>query len=113
MDELSKNGFIIYPKNTLFALQKVSTPDNPEKFDEKIFSSYPEALNFAQIFLKKEFSNYTAIVRYNRKLGVEYKNLPLIFAKNQEDAEKKANFFAKELVGEQHIIEIRVRPKND
>jgi len=113
MDELTKNGFIIYPKDTSFAVQKVSTPNNPEKLDEKIFSSYQEAVDFAKCFLKRELYTFTAIVRYNRKLGVEYKNLPLIEAKDIEAAKQKATLLSHELVGEQHIIEIRVRPKND
>jgi len=113
MDELIKNGFIIYPKDASFGMQKVSTPSNSEKLDEKIFPSYQEAMDFAKSFMKRELHNFTAIVRYNRKLGVEYKNLPLIEAKDIEIAKQKANLLAQELVGEQHIIEIRVRPKND
>lgn len=113
MDELTKNGFIIYPKDTSFAVQKVSTPNNPERLDEKVFSSYQEAVDFAKSFVKRELYTFTAIVRFNRKLGIEYKNLPLIEAKDIESAKQKANLLAQELVGEQYIIEVRVRPKND
>ena len=56
---------------------------------------------------------FTAIARYNRKLGIEYKNLPLIEADNVEKAQEKALLMAQELIGEQYIIEVKVRPKND
>jgi type III secretory pathway component EscU len=113
MDELTKNGFIIYPKDTSFAVQKVSTPNNPKKIEEKVFSTHQEAVDFAKSFLKRDLYTFTAIVRYNRKLGVEYKNLPLIEAKDIETARAKANLLAQDIIGEQYIIEVRVRPKND
>lgn len=113
VDELIKNGFVIYPKDTCFALQKVSTPISPEKLDEKVFPNYQKAVDFAKSLLEKELYNFTAIVKYNRKLGVEYKNLPLIEAKNIEIAKQQAILLANQLVGEQYIIEIKVRPKND
>lgn len=113
MDELTKNGFIIYPKDTSFAVQKVSTPNNQIKLEEKIFPTYEEAVNFAKSFLKTGLSLFIGIVRYNRNLGVEYKNLPLIEAKDIEQAKAMALLSAQELIGEQYIIEVRVRPKND
>lgn len=113
MDELNKNGFIIYPKDTSFAVQKVSTPNSPIKLEEKVFPSYEEAVNFAKSFGKKDLLLFNATVRYNRNLGVEYKNLPLIEAKDIEQARIRATALAQELVGGQYIIEVRVRPKND
>jgi len=113
MDDLMLNGFVIYPKDDLFCLQKISTPNNPQKINEKVFPNYEAALNFAKSFMQKGLTNYTAVVRYNRGLGVEYKNLSLIEATNIEEAEAKALIAAQDNIQEQHIIGIRVRPKNN
>lgn len=111
--ELTLNGFVIYPSDNKFVLQKISTPNNSLILEPKEFESYEKALEFTKTLNKKEFSNFSAIARYNRGLGVEYKNLPLIEAKNIDEAREKAQALASQIINESHIIEIRVRPKND
>lgn len=113
MEELIKKGFVIYPKGTEFALQKVSTPFSPEKLEEKTFSSHQDAVDFAESFGQNKLRTFSGIVRYNRKLGIEYKNLPIIEANNMEEAHEKALLLAQKIVGEQYIIEVKVRLKND
>ena len=113
LKELTLNGFVIYPSDDKFILQKINTPNNPLILEPKKFESYEKALEFTKTFTKKEFSNFVAIARYNRGLGIEYKNLPLIEAKNIDEARAKAQILGNQIIGESHIIEIRVRPKND
>ncbi len=57
---------------------------------------------------------FYAIVRFNRGLGIEYKNLPVIQATTIEEAKMKATEIAEKIVGGPgvDIREVRVRPKS-
>ncbi len=113
LKELTFNGFVIYPLINKFILQKINTPNNSLILEPKEFESYEKAVEFVKTLMKKEFSNFNAIARYNRGLGIEYKNLPLIEAKNIDEAREKAQVLGHQLIGESYIIEIKVRPKNN
>lgn len=113
LKELTLNGFVIYPSDNKFILQKISMPNNAIVLPAKEFESYEQAVEFVKTLIKKEFSNFSAIARYNRGLGIEFKNLPLIEARNIDEAREKAQVLGSQIVGESHIIEIRVRPKNE
>jgi hypothetical protein len=50
-----------------------------------------EAIQIGYTMLnKKTYQDYTTVVRYSRGLGIEYKNLSIIQASNQEEATQKA-----------------------
>ena len=69
MEELTKNGFVIYPKGSEFALQKVSTPSSPEKLEEKTFSTYQEAIDFAKNLGKKYIAYFYCNCTLQQKVG--------------------------------------------
>jgi len=58
-------------------------------------------------------SEFVAIVRYSRGLGIEYKTLPIIYANDIEEAKVMATSEAERIVGGPRvdIREVKVRPK--
>lgn len=80
--------------------------------------SFEEAVEIVYKALQESKSRpvvgeFIAIVRYNRGLGIEYKNLPVIQATSIEEAKLQAAEDAERIVGGPgvDIREVRVRPK--
>lgn len=114
MRDLLTNGFIIYSNNGDFIVKKEPVPNNTLVIKEQKFNNYEAAIAAAVELLKTPpLIEWEIIVRYNQGLGVEYKNLPTIFSKNQHQAKLMAEYnvslFFEKLV---KISEIKVRPKN-
>jgi glyoxylase-like metal-dependent hydrolase (beta-lactamase superfamily II) len=88
LHDLMLNGFVIYPKEDKFFLEKIAVPTFPAIITAQAFDTYEQALNYAADVLQehkeKTLREYSTIVRYNRGLGIEYKNLPVIYATNME-----------------------------
>jgi hypothetical protein len=109
--DLLLNGFSIYTKNGKFILKKDSVPSNSTTIDETEFANYELAVEAAESFLKTpQLVEWSVIVRYNRGLGIEYKNFPDVQAASKEQAE----IIAKQLLVncELQILEIKVILKN-
>lgn len=110
--DLLLNGFMIYPANGKFAVKKESVPSNPQLIGETFYENYDLAIEAAGQMLKTPKSiNWTAIVRYNRGLGIEYKNLPDICASNPVEAKEMAQKIAETMIEPDAICELKVRPK--
>jgi hypothetical protein len=106
------SGFTIFPSNGKFVLKKQSVPESNFSIDNKEFNSYEDAMEFAIKMLKEpRIFNWSAIIRYNRGLGIEYKNLQLLQAESYDIAYELAQkqvdalFFRKKVV----VSEIKVR----
>jgi hypothetical protein len=84
-------------------VKKLGPPVITKKFD-----NMDDALAFLRDDLKIPSNKFSVIVRYDRGLGIEYKNLPDIEARTLEEARLLAQTEAEKLV--QNIKEIRVRP---
>lgn len=109
--DLLLNGFSIYQKNGKFMLKKESVPSNLTIIKETEFENYEFALEAAESFLRNpQQFNWSVIVRYNRGLGIEYKNVSDIQAANKEQAEA----VAKQMLtnSKLEILEIKVFIKN-
>jgi hypothetical protein len=81
------------------------------------FRSLQHAVEFAFYELNKlaeaKKHEFTVIVRYNRGLGIEYRNLPNIEATTLEEAKAKAAEICNKTFSAKDVIhEIKVRPKN-
>jgi hypothetical protein len=108
--ELTASGFIVYPHGSRFSMMKVATPVDDRVMEPLNFDTYEEAANKAnELYVFREYS-FMAIARYNRGLGIEYKNIPEFSAATKEEAEKIAWEKAEALLGpEADVREIRVR----
>lgn len=105
--EYEQNGKIYVSKHPVF--------DNPTLLDETACDSFEDALKVAENFLNSSVKlTWLAIMRFNRGLGIEYKNLPDIEAANYEEAIKLAKLQAEKSKIDPKIIisEIKVRLKN-
>jgi len=103
--DLIDNGYLIYPENKGYILEKVPTQTNKKKIEKTSFETIESALLFAEKSI--ESKEWKAIVRYNRGLGVEYKTLKTIEATSLEGAKLQAIKEAENVLGD-HIIEIKV-----
>ena len=66
------SGFMIFPSNGKFILKKQAVQESDFHLDETEFSKYEDAIEFAIKTLKQpRMSDWTAIVRFNRGLGIE------------------------------------------
>lgn len=112
--ELMVNGFMIYPVGEKFVLKKESVPKNQDKIPETLYENYDEAINAAkEMICDSKIFIWTATVRYNRGLGIEYKNLNEISAKTKEEAEQIALELAEKTIldNKLQVYEARVRIK--
>lgn len=74
--DIMMSGFIIYPSNGKFIVKKEAVPESNYNLAEYECDSYGEAIDYAIEMLKKPILyKWSAMVRYNRGLGVEYKKL--------------------------------------
>ncbi len=108
--ELTASGFIVYPHGSRFTMMKVATPVDDRVMEPVNFDTYEEAADKAnELYIYREYT-FTAIARYNRGLGIEYRNIPEFTAANKEDAASIAQEKAEALLGpEADIREVRVR----
>lgn len=111
--DLLLNGFIIYPKDGKFVLRKESVPSNPTVMQEMEFSCYEEASTWALNNLHARIADWIVTVRFNRGLGIEYKNLPDVQACTREEAKNKAKNLAELHFTDPKVVlsEVRVRLK--
>lgn len=115
MKDLILNGFIIYPKDDKFAIRKQAVPSNNLALEESVYNDFDSAIDAASVFLQNSLMlEWVGIVRYNRGLGVEYKNLNTILASTHEKALQMAKNLADNLFDDPkyEIIEVKVKPKN-
>lgn len=110
--DLAANGFSIIPHNDKFLVNKISVPDNTDVISACEFEDYVSAFEFAKLKLLQP-SEWKPIVRYNRGLGIEYKNLANIKANSKEEALEKAKnetliYFKDSLI---QVLEVKVFPK--
>jgi hypothetical protein len=113
--DLLLNGFMIYPGSGKFIVKKESVPSNPLKIEETIFDTYEAAIEAAEKMLNLvPMLHWVGIVRYNRGLGIEYKNLPEIQSSSKEEAQKIAENLAETILGDGTTVisEVKVRLKN-
>ena len=113
--DLILNGFMIFPSNGKFIVKKQAVPDSNFSIAEQECASYAEAVEYAAaVFNKPRISVWQVTVRYNRGLGIEYKNLQDVCAVNHEEAMDIAKTQAELMLkGNKTVIsEIKLRPKN-
>ena len=108
--DLLLNGFMIYPNNGKFIVKKEAVPLNLTVFKETEYDSYELAVEAAGAMLNNpQMVDWKVIVRYNRGLGIEYKNLPDVRASNIQNAKALAEVMAGELLGGAVVIsEVKV-----
>ena len=110
--DLLLNGFMIYPNNGKYIVKKEAVPTNPIILKESEYDNYDLAVEAASTMLNTpQVVEWVAIVRYNRGLGIEYKNLPDVRATDKEGAKAMAEVLAEEILGGTVISEVRVRLK--
>jgi len=111
--DLLLNGFMIYPNNGKFVVKKEAIPANPAVIKESEYDTYDLAVEAAVNMLQTpQMAEWGAIVRYNRGLGIEYKNLPDVRATSKEEATAMAEMLADTVLGGSAVIsEVRVRLK--
>jgi hypothetical protein len=115
LKDLLLNGFLIYPNGGKFTVRKESIPTNNLLIPESNYDTYELALEAAINLLKTpKMLEWTIVVRYNRGLGIEYKNLPNVLSSTYEEAQILAEKSANKLLNDPNITisEIRVRLKN-
>jgi len=106
---LASNGFIIYANEQGdFIVEKKPSKFNALRINAVIFNSFQESIDYINNILNKP-KEWTAIIRYNKGLGIEYKNISPINANSKEDAKKIAFKQAEKLLGD-YIIEVKVVP---
>ena len=105
IQELMSFGYIIFPAHAgEFALRKIPTPLSNIELLTTTFATYELAMAAAEKHHLKlsdgQEKEWVAIMRYDRGLGVEYRNLLNILAKDYaaaiELAEEKAGFILKD-----------------
>lgn len=111
MEELIANGFLIYLNNGKFVVKKDAVTGNPLIYDESYHEDFASALKFANDLLNLPKNlKWNAIIRYNRGLGVEYRNISEILASDYKSACENAEKEAVNLLGkEAKILEIKVK----
>lgn len=113
--DLLLNGFMIYPSNGKFMVKKESVPTNTLVIQESAYDTYDLAVEAAEKMLHTPLElGWTVIARYNRGLGIEYKNLPDVRATTKQEAKELAEKLAEQLLAGPDIVlaEVQVRPKN-
>lgn len=97
--DLLLNGFTIYPNDGKFFVKKEAVPSNLKVIKATEYDSYELAIDAADAMLNApQILDWTVIVRYNRGLGIEYKNLPNVQATNKEQAQSIAEYMTEQLL---------------
>lgn len=110
--EFLSSGLVISLNGDLWQVEKRATTICPQVDAPLFFATYEEAVNAMNIMFEyycSKLFEFKITVRYNRGLGVEYKNLPNIQAKSRNEAKKIAEVEAVNALGTADIKEIRVR----
>lgn len=110
------SGFSIFPSNGKFIIRKESVENSEFTLSDKECDSYSDAIEYAIEMMKKpRIRMWQAIVRYNRGLGIEYKNLQNIETETFEQAIEVATLQAESLFKGQKVCisEIKVRLKSN
>jgi hypothetical protein len=103
---LVENGFLIYMEKNEIIVEKKATPLNKKRVDRTVFYTIEDSLKFIEEFINKK--EWKAIVRYNRGLGIEYKNLGVFEADSIIQAKETAKKNAESILKDYNIIEIKV-----
>lgn len=109
--ELYASGFHIVPEGEEWVASTIRTePVRSDTYEGAVKLAYAALQEAKGVTTIHEF---TAIVRYNRGLGIEYKNLPTIQATNADEARAIAAISAEKIVGgpKVDIREVRVKLK--
>lgn len=120
-EELALAGVIIYHTASGFRVDKYNTPRFPFVIDGIYEQTFDEALKAAEKMWKqahdhKPSRRWSAIMRYNRGLGIEMKELDAVDARTEEEARQKAEASAELLIVTDErfhgakVIHIKVRP---
>lgn len=118
LEKLIHLGFCFlkdYGPNEKIFVHKKAVFENPAVMEEHSCDSLDEAIEVSNKFLDSPSKLlWSTIVRFNRGLGIEYKNLPDIEAASYEEALEIAKNEADKLKKEPKLIiaEIKVRLKN-
>lgn len=103
--DLLLNGFMIYPSNGKFIVKKESVPTSAYQLEAQECNSYGEAVELAlQILRTPKLLSWVVTVRYNRGLGIEYKNLNDVFASSKEEAQDLAENLAETHFKKQKVM---------
>ncbi len=108
--DLLLNGFMIYQHNNKFCLKKESVPSNTIVIKETQYENYDLALEAGiKMLSAPQVIKWTATARYNRGLGIEYKNIVDIAASDELCAKNTAReLFNKIFEPTTEIHEIKV-----
>ena len=113
--DLLLNGFMIYPSNGKFIVKKECVPSSQFQIEPQECNTYGEAIEAAlQILRTPKLLSWTVIARYNRGLGIEYKNLDDVFAPTKEEAQNLAENQAESHFKKQKVVisGVKVKLKN-
>lgn len=106
------HGYVIYPCENTFTLQKVATPANPSTSIINDFSSFELAVDKALEMIENSIEiMFSVIVCFNHGLGLKFQNLENVYAKTVTEAKKKAERQANAVLGEDAWLEVKVRPQ--
>ena len=83
--ELTIQGFLIYPQDKSFVVEKITEPC----LEPKVFENYELAVEYAAS-VKKNKANFNIIVRYNRGLGAEFKTFKCFESTTLKEAEAES-----------------------
>ena len=104
------NGFMIYPCNGKFVVKKERVPESDYLLEPSEFGTYGEAFDYAVAVLSTPRKLvWCVMLRYNRGLGVEYRNLSEVSASDHEEAMAIANRQVEELAKKMKLLSFEVR----
>lgn len=112
LNTLNNYGFLVYENTGTYVLAKVAVPRDSRELASQTFATYEDAVLAGSegIYQARSSQKFTAIVRYDRGLGIEYKTLSEFPASDLVEAKAQAAIIAeKELPKKANIKEIRVR----
>lgn len=96
-------------------VRKESVPLSDYIISEKEFDFYTDAVAYAVEMLQKPRMNFwNVVLRFNRGLGIEYKNLSDVYTSTKEEAVILANEQVEPLLKSMKIttFEVKVKLKN-
>lgn len=111
LQDIMNYGFIIYKSSpTKWSIKKITTPaDGREITVKQDFENFDMAHLHVVELIKDCTFKFDVIVRYNRGLGPEFKNLDRVEAKTIQEAQKMAEANAEKVL-KKKVIEVKVRP---
>lgn len=106
LKQLVENGFLIYLEEEKFVVEKKPTLFNKIIIEKKYLETIEEAIEFVNNCTKEK--RWKAIVRYNRGLGIEYKNIDNLLGASLKEVENIAKLEAEKILGDS-ILEIKIK----